>query len=177
MSSSCPCRWRWDTSAIQTELIVSPSNCSILWMPALPSASSCPCLSHYPNVGSEVWAQTSHGCGSGPKALWVSTTTHRLPRPNIWVSLCYSGYWSIGFMITSLQLSESCCPEQHKHKGRKTHTLCTGSRVTAPPSASVLHQLALTYLHDLLLLATLCHDFGTADAEIGFCDPNRLRAF
>jgi len=32
------------------------------------------------------------------------------------------------------------------------------------------------YLHDLLILAALCPDFGTAeaDAEIGVCDTNTL---
>lgn len=54
--------------------------------------------------------------------------------------------------------------------------LCTGSSITAPPSGSALHQPGPTYLRDLLILAALCHDFGMAevDAEIGFCDANRL---
>lgn len=54
--------------------------------------------------------------------------------------------------------------------------LGAGAWVTAPPPDAALRQLGPTYLHDLLILAALCHDFGAAeaDAEIGFCDTNTL---
>lgn len=83
---------------------------------------------------------------------------------------------SIGFSIKSHHLSVNCCLEQHKQKGRKMCPLCAGSSITAPPSGSALRQPGPAYLCDLLIHAALCHDFGMAevDAEIGFCDANRL---
>lgn len=60
---------------------------------------------------------------------------------------------------------------------RKACPLGIGAWVTAPaPDVALRQPGPYFYVHDLLILAALSHDFGTAeaDAEIGFCDTNTL---
>lgn len=72
------------------------------------------------------------------------------------------------------QAVEQLCLEHQNTRERKVSPLGTGAWVRASPPDIALHWSSPTYLHDLLILAALCHDFGTADAEIGFCDTNTL---